>query len=79
MTTIQQMSLFIVLGAAFRGFVEALAVTENFKKRERISICCECRLTADTKVLKESMSGGRRTDAGGLMRAEFAKKLPGVL
>jgi hypothetical protein len=32
MTTIQQVSLFIVLSAAFRGFVEALAVAENFKK-----------------------------------------------
>jgi len=36
MTTIQQMSLFIVLSMAFTEFVEALAAAENFKKRERI-------------------------------------------
>jgi hypothetical protein len=80
MTTLQQMSLSIVLSVAFTEFVEALAVTENFKKRERISICREWRLTADTKVLKEPMIVGRQTNAGdGLMRAEFPKKLPEAL
>jgi len=39
MTTIQQMSFFIVLSVAFAEFVEPLTVAANFKKRERISIC----------------------------------------
>jgi NADH:ubiquinone oxidoreductase subunit K len=38
MTTIQQMSLFIVVSVAFTESVVGLTVAENFKKRERISI-----------------------------------------
>ena len=49
-------------------------MAKNFKKRDRISIWLRMSFKRRQKVLKEAMTVGRQTNAGGLMRAELPRK-----
>src|SRR5215472_420682 len=70
---------FHVLSVAFTELVEALAVAENFKKRERLSILLRTSLNRKHKGVDGTNDRARHTHADGLMRAEFPKKLPEAL